>query len=153
MIHLQFPTFERSKHKIQNVNEMADQQASFGERAADKVVAIVGSWQFIIVQSVILVIWIILNVTAVVLVWDPYPFILMNLVLSTQAAFTAPIIMMSQNRQSTIDRIEAHNDYVVNQKSATELDFIMQQLEAQNKALIAIHDLLKDRFGEDSIAE
>src|SRR4051812_20341274 len=71
-----------------------------GARLADRVAETVGSWRFIIIQSVLLGVWIILNMVAVVNQWDPYPFILLNLVLSFQAAYAAPIIMMSQNRQS-----------------------------------------------------
>ena len=75
-----------------------------GAALADWVAETVGSWRFIVVQSVILAIWITLNVMAFIRHWDPYPFILLNLVLSFQAAYAAPIIMMSQNRQSEIDR-------------------------------------------------
>ena len=75
-----------------------------GQLVADKVATTMGSWTFIIIQSVILLFWIILNVTAYVQRWDPYPFILLNLVLSFQAAYAAPFIMMSQNRQQDIDR-------------------------------------------------
>ncbi len=75
-----------------------------GERAADTVAGAMGSWQFIIVQSVIVAAWILLNIVAVVGHFDPYPFILLNLLFSTQAAYAAPIIMMSQNRQAAKDR-------------------------------------------------
>ena len=75
-----------------------------GQRIADTVAANMGSWRFIIIQSAILVVWIILNVTAYIQQWDPYPFILLNLALSFQAAYAAPFIMMSQNRQQDIDR-------------------------------------------------
>lgn len=112
---------------------------SFWDKAADKVAAVVGSWRFIIVQSSILAIWIVLNLLAWHYKWDPYPFILLNLVLSFQAAFTAPIIMMSQNRQSEIDRKRAENDYQINVKAEEEirelhakLDEVLRRLE-QNK--------------------
>src|SRR5690242_8281884 len=78
--------------------------AGFGARIADRVAAMVGSWHFIIVQSFILALWIALNAVAFIAHWDPYPFILLNLILSFQAAYTAPVIMMSQNRQYEIDR-------------------------------------------------
>ena len=73
-------------------------EPGLGQRVADRVAAIVGSWRFIIIQTTLLLAWIALNVVAYVQHWDPYPFILLNLVLSFQAAYTAPIIMMSQNR-------------------------------------------------------
>ena len=94
-----------------------------------------GSWRFIIVQSVLLVAWVILNIAAWVQHWDPYPFILMNLVLSLQAAYTAPVIMMSQNRQALRDRLEAHQDFLINQKAEEEIRVVLNHLEAQNQAL------------------
>ena len=111
---------------------------NFWDKAADKVAAIVGSWRFILIQSSILSLWIVLNVIAWHYRWDPYPFILLNLVLSFQAAFTAPIIMMSQNRQSEIDRKRAENDYQINTKAEEEiremhakLDEIIKRLDAK----------------------
>jgi uncharacterized membrane protein len=101
-----------------------------------------GSWKFIIIQSIILACWLILNITAWVYHWDPYPFILMNLVLSMQAAYAAPIIMMSQNRQATKDRLEVHNDFLVNQKAEEEIRAILEHLAAQDQALTHIHQIL-----------
>ncbi len=80
------------------------QPRTIGEFASDRIAAIVGSWRFILIQSGLLALWLVLNVVGAIQHWDPYPFILLNLVLSFQAAFTAPIIMMAQNRQSDIDR-------------------------------------------------
>ncbi|HEV2673159.1 MAG TPA: DUF1003 domain-containing protein [Aliidongia sp.] len=102
---------------------------TLGQRVSDGVAATVGSWKFIIIQSVILVIWMFLNVTAYVEQWDPYPFILLNLVLSFQAAYTAPVIMMSQNRQGTIDRESAQHDYDINIKSELEIELLHQKLD------------------------
>jgi uncharacterized membrane protein len=101
----------------------------FGDRLADSVAAIVGSWPFIIIQSVLLIIWMALNVTAYMRQWDPYPFILLNLVLSFQAAYAAPIIMMSQNRQATIDRNEAKHDYDINIKAELEIELLHQKID------------------------
>jgi uncharacterized membrane protein len=100
-----------------------------GERVSDSVAAMVGSWPFIIVQSIILVAWMVLNVTAYVRAWDPYPFILLNLVLSFQAAYAAPFIMMSQNRQAAIDRLEAKHDYDVNIKAELEIELLHQKVD------------------------
>jgi uncharacterized membrane protein len=86
--------------------------------------------------------WVILNITAWVNHWDPYPFILMNLVLSLQAAYTAPVIMMSQNRQAARDRLETHNDYLINQKAEEEIRAILSHLAAQDQALGVIHQML-----------
>ena len=102
---------------------------TLGQRIADKVAATMGSWTFIIVQSVVLLVWIVLNVTAYVQRWDPYPFILLNLALSFQAAYAAPFIMMSQNRQQDIDRKAAENDYKINIKAELEIELLHQKLD------------------------
>ena len=102
---------------------------TMGDRVADWVAATMGSWNFIIIQSVILFIWIVLNVTAYIQQWDPYPFILLNLVLSFQAAYAAPVIMMSQNRQAAIDRQAAQNDYQINAKAELEIELLHQKLD------------------------
>ena len=104
-------------------------QLTIGQRIADTVAATMGSWTFIIIQSVILLIWIILNVTAYVQQWDPYPFILLNLALSFQAAYAAPFIMMSQNRQQDIDRKSAENDFQVNVKAELEIELLHQKID------------------------
>ena len=88
-----------------------------------------GSWSFIIIQTTILFFWIVLNVTAYVQEWDPYPFILLNLALSFQAAYAAPFIMMSQNRQQDIDRKEAENDYRINIKAELEIELLHEKIE------------------------
>jgi len=101
-----------------------------GAALADRVAETVGSWRFIVIQSVVLGIWIILNMIAVVRHWDPYPFILLNLVLSFQAAYAAPIIMMSQNRQSEIDRRHAEHDYRINVKAELEIELLHNKIDA-----------------------
>lgn len=136
---MQFPArFQHQHAPVRNVNEVFEDQRSPGDRIADRFASVMGSWSFIIIQSCLLIIWVTLNITAWVLHWDPYPFILLNLALSFQAAYAAPIIMMSQNRQATKDRIEAHLDYEVNQKAEEEVRVILQHLEAQNDAILEI---------------
>ena len=100
-----------------------------GQKVADSVAATMGSWKFIIIQSAILLVWIILNVTAYIQQWDPYPFILLNLALSFQAAYAAPFIMMSQNRQQDIDRKHAENDFKVNVKAELEIELLHQKID------------------------
>jgi uncharacterized membrane protein len=107
----------------------AGSQITVGQRVADTVAATMGSWNFIIIQSAILLIWIILNITAYVKNWDPYPFILLNLALSFQAAYAAPFIMMSQNRQQDVDRLAAENDYKINIKAELEIELLHQKLD------------------------
>ena len=98
---------------------------------ADGVAATMGSWHFIIVQSVLLAIWLALNITELIFhAWDPYPFILLNLALSFQAAYAAPIIMMSQNRQSEIDRRHAQHDYRINVKAELEIELLHNKIDA-----------------------
>jgi len=117
---------------------------TFGQRAANWVAKTVGCWQIIIVQTLILSIWVALNITAFIRHWDPYPFILMNLLLSLQAAYTAPMIMMSQNQQAVKDRLEAHNDYIVNQKAEEKIRAVLNHLTAQDEALALIHKMLTE---------
>jgi uncharacterized membrane protein len=145
MSRLPFPPQYRHEHApIKNANVVIKEQLTFGQRASDWIAEKVGSWQFIIGQSALLTFWAILNVTAWVRHWDPYPFILMNLVLSLQAAYTAPMIMMSQNRKADRDRIEAHIDYEVNLKAETEIKVILENLEAQNVVISEIHQMLNE---------
>jgi uncharacterized membrane protein len=100
-----------------------------GQRIADTVAATMGSWRFIVIQSTLLVAWVTLNITAYVNHWDPYPFILLNLALSFQAAYAAPFIMMSQNRQQEVDRQEAANDYRINIKAELEIELLHQKID------------------------
>ncbi|HLX37363.1 MAG TPA: DUF1003 domain-containing protein [Candidatus Binataceae bacterium] len=138
----------RHAHKhagLTNVNQAADQSMTFGERASDAFAAVMGSWTFIIVQSVILAFWVVLNITAWMLHWDPYPFILLNLALSLEAAYAAPIIMMSQNRQADKDRLAAEEDYRVNTKAEEELKEVMHHLEQQDEIMLDILRRLEDQ--------
>ena len=112
-----------------SANEVALEHTTRSEHLADQITAVVGSWRFIITQSLLLVTWLMVNGIGLVLRWDPYPFILLNLVLSFQAAFTAPVIMMSQNRQSARDRIVAELDFAVNQVAAKEIDILQEKLD------------------------
>ena len=95
-------------------NRRRQDQRTRGEHIADSVTGVFGSWRFIITQTVIVLLWIALNLIAFAHHWDPYPFILLNLVFSTQAAYAAPLILLSQNRQADTDRITAEHDYKVN---------------------------------------
>lgn len=101
----------------------------FADRAADSMTEAMGSWSFIIVFAIIIGLWIALNIYGWVQQWDPYPFILLNLALSTISAFQAPIIMMSQNRQADRDRIAAKYDYAVNRKTEREVANMQKDLD------------------------
>ncbi len=113
-----------------NVAREFEDHLTMGQRIADAVAATMGSWRFIITQSVLLASWVVLNIIAFIQHWDPYPFILLNLALSFQAAYAAPIIMMSQNRQAEKDRLQSTNDYEVDMKAEME---IMQLHEKFNE--------------------
>jgi uncharacterized membrane protein len=114
----------------QNYFEKHHFSRSSGQKIADRVAEVVGSWNFILVQSVILFLWILLNSTTGIFgfKWDSYPFQSLNLLLSFEAAYTAPFIMMSQNRQSQIDRKHAEQDYQVNKLAEQEIELIQKQL-------------------------
>ncbi|HEY3269490.1 MAG TPA: DUF1003 domain-containing protein [Armatimonadota bacterium] len=121
---------------VRNVNEIHEKQRTIGQRVADRVADLIGSWPFIIIQSVVLSLWIVANVYVAVhwkdKAFDPYPFILLNLVLSFQAAYTGPIVMMSQNRQALKDRLMAENDFEVNRKAEDEVKVVLEHLVYQD---------------------
>ena len=102
----------------------------FGQRLADNVANGMGSWRFIIIQTIIVGIWMIVNVIGFIQHWDPYPYILLNLLFSTQAAYAAPIIMMAQNRQSERDRTQAMSDYRTNVAAKKEIEELMVRLDS-----------------------
>ena len=114
--------FERSVHKI------IHGPRTFGQRAADGIAKWAGSWVFIISFLILLGLWMMVNVYAWINTWDPYPFILLNLVLSCIAALQAPVILMSQNRQSQKDRTKAEYDYRVNRKAERNIEKILARL-------------------------
>ena len=95
---------------------------SFGDRVADIVAKGMGSWKFIIIQTILVVLWMLLNLVGFMFHWDVYPFILLNLLFSTQAAYAAPIIMMSQNRQNLRDRLQAEEDFKTNKDAKIEIE-------------------------------
>lgn len=111
-----------------NWHDQHSETLTFGSRIADKVATGMGSWRFIIIQTIIVVIWMVLNFVAFISHWDPYPFILLNLLFSTQAAYAAPIIMMSQNRQNERDRIQAQADYQTNIAAKLEIEALTLKL-------------------------
>jgi uncharacterized membrane protein len=141
----------RHTHKhppVVNINKALADELTTGQRIADSLALLMGSWTFIIVQSTILLVWITLNVVAWMDHWDPYPFILLNLALSFQAAYAAPIIMMSQNRQAAKDRLMAEQDYEVNCKAEDELKSIMSHLEQQDEVML---DVLRRMEGQHQV--
>jgi uncharacterized membrane protein len=131
----------RDAHRKQrrHTGRSAETRLTAGQRIADAVAATMGSWRFIIIQSTVLFLWIALNITAYIRHWDPYPFILLNLALSFQAAYAAPFIMMSQNRQQDIDRQKAEADFQINIKAELEIELLHEKLdELREKEVVAL---------------
>jgi len=113
---------------MRNPNEIIEEQASWGERIADSVAHFGGSWTFITIFIVLMVIYSLINILLRGRAWDPYPFILLNLFLSMLAAIQAPVIMMSQNRQDTKDRLRSELDYDVNRRAESEIQGLARKL-------------------------
>lgn len=109
---------------------------TFGQKAADQVVKVVGSWTFILIQGIMLILWVLMNVLAWVYHWDPYPFIFLNLLLSIQAAFSAPVILMSQNRAAERDRKKAELDLATDRKAEREIEDLQRNLDRIEKEKI-----------------
>jgi uncharacterized membrane protein len=120
---------------IASLGNLSYPKLSFGQRAADILSRSAGSWTFIIGFFVFLIFWMMVNVYAWINTWDPYPFILLNLVLSCLAAIQAPVILMSQNRQAEKDRLKVGYDYKVNRKTEKEVGEIVKQLNRIEKKL------------------
>lgn len=150
---------QRIAHRVaisRNINDSFREKQTFGERVADRVAAFGGSWSFIMIFAAVLLLWVALNSgwLAGFRIVDPYPFVFLNLILSMLAAVQAPIIMMSQNRQASKDRLAATHDYEVNLKAELEImalhekvdDVRMRQLETilrqQSEQIAGLQDLL-----------
>src|SRR5207244_550411 len=117
-------------HVTRNVNVEEEERLTFGQRVADKVATFGGSWTFIILFGAVLAVWVVVNTFLLIAhPFDPYPYILLNLVLSTLAALQAPVIMMSQNRQSSKDRLKADLDYQVNLKAELEIASLHRKVD------------------------
>ncbi len=127
-----------------NANEIIEKQETFGERIADAVAGFGGSWTFIILFAVILTVYTAINILLQGKAWDPYPFILLNLFLSMLAAIQAPVIMMSQNRQDTKDRVRSELDFDVNRHSETEIQGLSKKLNVLDERVGDLYELLKD---------
>ena len=141
----------------ENIQDDVDAELTTGEKLADKVASFGGSWLFIIVFFSFILIWIFINIWFLTQKsFDPYPFILLNLILSCLAAIQAPIIMMSQNRQETKDRIRGEHDYKINLKAELEIKLLSEKIDHllvhQNKMLLEIQELQTD-YLEDLMTE
>ncbi len=126
---------KKSKEKVYKITHPNILPTTLGQRAADKLTKWAGSWTFIISFIFIMVLWILANIYAWIKAWDPYPFILLNLLLSCVAAIQAPIILMSQNRANQKDRQRAEYDYSVNRKAEKEIEQVHKQLNRIEKKM------------------
>lgn len=126
-----------------NPNEMIEEETTFGQRIADKVASFGGSWSFIILFSVVLVIYSGINIGLGKNAWDPYPFILLNLFLSMLAAIQAPVIMMSQNRQDQKDRLRGELDFDVNRRAESEIRGLAEKLHRLSHQVADVQDLIR----------
>jgi CRP/FNR family cyclic AMP-dependent transcriptional regulator len=131
---------------FRNPNDLIDEEETFGERIADNVARFGGSWTFIITFGAILVIYTAANEILRGKAWDPYPFILLNLFLSMLAAIQAPVIMMSQNRQDTRDRLRSELDYDVNRRAESEIQTLSRKLNQLTDKLDDVDELLREQI-------
>src|SRR5579871_2018918 len=129
-----------------NPNELIEKEATFGERIADAVAGFGGSWTFIITFLSALVAYSVLSISMGTKSWDPYPFILLNLFLSMLAAIQAPVIMMSQNRQDTKDRLRSELDFDVNRRSETEIQGLARKLNHLGDHIDDLEDLIRGKI-------
>jgi uncharacterized membrane protein len=130
---------------LRNPNDIIEKESTFGERLADSVARFGGSWSFIIMFGVVLSTYTAINSILRGRAWDPYPFILLNLFLSMLAAIQAPVIMMSQNRQDTKDRLRGELDYDVNRRAESEIQGLAHKLNLLGDKLGDVEDLLREK--------
>jgi CRP/FNR family cyclic AMP-dependent transcriptional regulator len=126
-------------------NEIIEADATFGERIADTVARFGGSWTFIIIFAVVLSTYTLVNTSLGRQAWDPYPFILLNLFLSMLAAIQAPVIMMSQNRQDTKDRLRGELDYEVNRRAASDIQGLARKLNLLGEKIGDVEELIREK--------
>lgn len=126
----------------QNQPQHHHNKSTFGQRAADKATCFIGSWKFIIIQTIVLIIWITFNAYELFIHWDPYPFIFLNLVVGFVASYSAPIIMMSQNRAEERDRYKSEMDLATDRKAEREIEEIQAKLENMDKKISEIKQIL-----------
>lgn len=132
----------RHKHPV---NVLIHDEATLGERVADRVAAGIGSWAFLIIQSVLIVVYVILNVIGLINHWDPYPFILLNLCFTVQAAYTGPVLLLSGNRQAQKDRLRLEHTAEVAEAAEKATLTILSEIEKNTEATLRVLDHLRKR--------
>ncbi len=134
-------TFVRHQHEhppVRDLNRETDRRVTVAQRVADDFARLVGSWTFVLIQAVLAAAWLLLNFAAVTNHWDPYPFRLLNLVFSFEAAAWASLVLMSLNRQADRERLRAQNEFETEVRAEEELKAVMTHLEVQDEVLLQI---------------
>lgn len=134
-----------ARDHLHPVNQIHLDEATFGERLADKVAATIGSWRFLIIQSFLIAGWVVLNVVGLISHWDPYPFILLNLCFSLQAAYTGPILLVAGNRQNQLDRLRLEHTADVEDASEKLTLEILQEIDKNTEATLKILQHIKSQ--------
>lgn len=134
---------------VRDPNNLIEEKATLGERVADSVARLGGSWTFIILFAVILSVYTGMNRALGRSAWDPYPFILLNLFLSMLAAIQAPVIMMSQNRQDQKDRVRDELDYAINRRAESEIQGLARKRNLLGDKMADVEDLLREQLSRD----
>ncbi len=133
------PTQHRSLAPLKHpISQRLHEERTRGERLADSIADQIGSWRFLIVQTIAITLWIGINVVGLALRWDPYPFVLLSLLFSVQAAYIGPILLLSQNRSAERDRIMAEHDYVTNERAEQFTEALLSELLRNSQATLAI---------------
>ena len=123
---------------VRDINQEVDRRTTRRERIAEDLGQMIGSWTFVVFQAVLLALWLVLNAVAFLKHWDGYPFLLLNLVLSLQAAFAVPILLMALNRAAQRDRLGAQQAYQEGVKAEEELKSVMNHLEVQDEVMLQV---------------
>jgi uncharacterized membrane protein len=127
-----------SRHYRSVVNRAQHEQATFGERLADHIAAGIGSWRFLIIQTILVVLWVVLNLIGFIQHWDPYPFILLNLMFSVQAAYTGPVLLLAGNRQSQKDRYTLEHAAAEAERTDEQERQILQEIKRNTELTVKI---------------
>jgi uncharacterized membrane protein len=137
-------------HKPRNVHHEYLEQLTVGQKVADSFASGIGSWTFVIVQAVIMILWMIINTLTLFqfIHFDIFPFVFLNLAMSAEAAFSSPLIMMSQNRQSEKDRLTAQNDYETDMKAEHHIEEMVRHLDSQDDELLRQSKMLEEHYQE-----
>ncbi|HEX6548811.1 MAG TPA: DUF1003 domain-containing protein [Candidatus Dormibacteraeota bacterium] len=126
------------------VNQVHVDEATFGERLADRVATGIGSWRFLIIQSFLIALWVALNIIGIIGRWDPYPFILLNLCFSLQAAYTGPVLLVANNRSAQLDRLRLEHTAEVEDAAEKMTIQVLEEIQRNTEATVKILERIKD---------